>query len=474
VPEPVSTPARSRVDAVRGLWVLAAACCGCWPLGPFLVDRWFRWEGMWMNGLLLGGAVAAWGWLACEGGHARRVCSPPWLAGAAGLFLLHAGTHAYTPRLLGHGVAAFGVVCVMVGLLPTRRRAGSWGLVPLVLFSLPVMPSVQYVFGYPLRVAVAKLASLWLGGEIRAVGTGLSDGVRTVFVDAPCSGLRMLSIGLILASASAVAVQLRPWRTCLLLVAAVCSTLLGNACRAVALFVLEVRAPGGIPHSVVGLVLFSFCAGLVIWAALGLKRTQKREASPVSTRSPGPVLSAGFLLACVAVGVVPILSGASATPAAPAQPLHDWPVSWNGSPLKRMPVNPALGEFLRDFPGRMAEFQVVHTGQRMFLRWTPVPTRMLHTAEGCYRAMGGRVSPLPAVKDRHGHTWSRFSVGWQDGGETVVRQCYFAVERRPSTRKLEERVAGARSWPDASSWYWGAAGPLSSVEATLAVTVTER
>ena len=132
-----------------------------------------------------------------------------------------------------------------------------------------------------------------------------------------------------------------------------------------------------------------------------------------------------------------------------------------------------LAEWLDDFPGRIAEFQVGESNRRVVLRWTPVATRMLHPAETCYIAHGAEVSPLPAHRDRFGHLWSAFRVTRNDGRKTAMRQCYFAVPPDSAGGALEEWIREAPSWPDASSWYWARALPGSDVEATLAVTLSD-
>ena len=473
---------RGRLD-VRRLWALPAAVAACWPLGPFLADRWLNWDGMWLDGVLLGAALAAWGWLYGTDGRGRARCSPTWLGLGGAALLGYALAYGRVPRLLGHGIAALGGGFVLLGMLSAEQRRRSWGLVPLVMLSLPVMPSVQYVFGYPLRVMAAKAASLWLGGEIEVVGTGLSDGARTVFVDAPCSGLRMLWTAVILASASSLAMRLSRGRTCLMVALGVVVALLGNACRAAALFILE-GLVGSEPslHSAAGLVVFSLCAGSVVWAALVLRRGGLCDQQGANENGR-PAARAGrlstaikvfFVVSCGAAALVPFLWESGGASPANDRLVFRWPGSWNGYPLVETAVDPKLRRFLQDFPGQMAEFRVGSTDQMVFLRWTPYATRKLHTAEGCYRAMGGAVRPLPAQRDEQGHTWSRFRVVRRDGTEAVVRQCYFAVPREPTARTLEGLIAGARSWPDASSWYWAAARPGSAVEATLAVTVAER
>ncbi len=75
------------------------------------------------------------------------------------------------------------------------------GWLALLTLSLPVVSSMQFYLGYPMRLVSAEITS-WLlqpfvDGLIRE-GTTLSAHGKMVGVDAPCSGIRMLWAGLVL------------------------------------------------------------------------------------------------------------------------------------------------------------------------------------------------------------------------------------------------------------------------------------
>jgi exosortase/archaeosortase family protein len=484
---------RRAFPCAAALLLPAVAAVAAWPLGPFLTDRWLRWEGMWLDGLVLAAGLGWWVILGFRGDEAAadRRGSPGlgWVVAAAAAFAAYAGFHLQVPRLLGFGLAALGVACALVAVVPAGRRGAAWGLVPLLLLSLPVMPSVDFVFGYPLRAAVAKAASVWLGSGIRAVGVGLTDGVATVFVDAPCSGLKMLHVALLLASASALAVRLRVCSTVLLLAFGVGMALLANVWRAVALFQLELSLLDGVfSHAPVGLIVFGVPAAAIPVTGWFLRPKADRASAgrseveaPAAAGSTGSArpggVTRGLVLGLFGVAAVWAAAAPLATveieAATTEPPSFAWPTRWEGVPLVPAPMPEGLRRFLGGFPGRMAEFRLGDTGRRVFLRWTPVPTRLMHTAEGCYRARGARVTPLPAERDARGHVWSRFRAVAPDGTESTVRQAYFAVAPGSGGARLEDLIGGARSWPDASAWYWAAARPGSRVAATLAVTVTE-
>jgi exosortase/archaeosortase family protein len=87
---------------------------------------------------------------------------------------------------LGAGLAAF--------LPPSIATTPVLGL---SLLSLPLLASLQFYAGYPLRVLTAE-ASRWLlaaGFSVERSGASLLVDGRLIIVDAPCSGVQMLWLG---------------------------------------------------------------------------------------------------------------------------------------------------------------------------------------------------------------------------------------------------------------------------------------
>jgi len=404
-------------------------------------------------------------------------CAPAFSFLASLFFLLYAAFHQMMPLIFGHVLLAVGFSWLLLGLLPDSGRKGSFGLIALALLALPIMPTVQYVVGFPLRLLVAEVSSLWLGSSVRAVGTGLVSGDHTVFVDAPCSGVSMLFTALVLAAFTALVLRLSPPRTAFLIGIGFVGAVLGNVTRAVGLFVIETRiGSSDILHEGVGIINFALCALLVVWAGLRLRKGEgrgrgDRHAPPVRGRSRA---SAGFFfLSCLAAALVPFGGRIGEAAAFDGDSAIVWPRTWNGRALIEVPLDAQVKEFLGIFPGRMAEFAVCGSDERILLRWTPVATRKLHPAEGCFRAMGGTVTPLAAVRDRSAKGWSRFRVDQPDGSGLLVRQCYLALGEGGHGLDLADMIAGAdSSWPDASAWYWSAALGGSEVRSTLAVTIS--
>jgi exosortase len=139
------------------------------------------------------------------------------------------------------------------------------GLCGLLLICLPVMASLNFYLGYPLRVAAGTLAEALLQmNGIAAVreGAQLQWSGQIVAIDAPCSGVKMLWTGAYLSLSLAAMMRLSNGRTLALLIASAAIVILANAFRATSLFYVEaglILAPDFF-HDAIGLVMFAFAA----------------------------------------------------------------------------------------------------------------------------------------------------------------------------------------------------------------------
>lgn len=116
-----------------------------------------------------------------------------------------------------------------------------------------------------------------------------------------------------------------------------------------------------------------------------------------------------------------------------------WPAELDGRPLAALPLTDRETAFARDFPGRIGRFSDGH--REVIVRYVSEPTRMLHPAAECLRAIGFSVKPAPTRRDAGGHAMSCITA--RRGNETL-RVCESI------------RGAGGRSWGDVSAWYWSA------------------
>ena len=107
------------------------------------------------------------------------------------------------PPLAAGLVAVLAPACGLLAFLP--RRVAALPVAGLAVLALPLLSSLQFYAGYPLRVVTAE-ASRWLlapGFEVAREGTNLMVDGRLVIVDAPCSGVQMVWLGYFTACAVA-------------------------------------------------------------------------------------------------------------------------------------------------------------------------------------------------------------------------------------------------------------------------------
>lgn len=253
--------------------IAALQTAACWPVWPWYAAR-VR-DGSDEPWCVL--AVVAAFALILRGGErtTRQVTS---FALPAALLVTYAAAAVWLPPIFG---AALAFLAVGSSLLYWRRGtffdAGVWGLLVL---GTPLMASVQFYLGYPLRVLVGRLAAPFIhlsGFTVTVEGTLLNWGGRLVEIDAPCSGIRMLWAGMFLTCVLAAAYRLPPRTTLVYGAAAAAVVVLANVMRAAALFYIEadiVTFPSW-AHTAVGLVVF---AGMAFWGLRAAGRLRERTA----------------------------------------------------------------------------------------------------------------------------------------------------------------------------------------------------
>jgi exosortase/archaeosortase family protein len=191
----------------------------------------------------------------------------PLLGVAAGLTLIYAVAAPFAPPLI-RAVLAMGALAATWTAV-ADARAKLWPLLGLLVLSVPVIESLQFYAGYPLRLVSAAGATGLLdlaGLDVTRVGTNMSMGRHVVLVDAPCSGVRMMWTACVLVCVLA-AQRARTSFGALALAGllALPLVLAANSMRAALLFVLETRAapPDGFWHSMVGVASFTLVAVLL-------------------------------------------------------------------------------------------------------------------------------------------------------------------------------------------------------------------
>ena len=145
-----------------------------------------------------------------------------------------------------------------------------------------------------------------------------------------------------------------------------------------------------------------------------------------------------LILASILAGLVPLRKGV-ANFHKEAVNFSSWPEIFEGRELERVSLSEREKFFKRGFPGDIARFS---DGQReIVMRWVKTPTRKLHPASDCFRAIGYKIKHLPHRIDLTGVAWG----------------CFRATRSAESLRVCEKIFdeSGA-SWTDTSSWFWSA------------------
>lgn len=191
------------------------------------------------------------------------------------LVLFYAATYLpFAP--LARAIVAFTALAVTLSSLRFGKSFHA-GLFGLFYLSLPTLPTLQFFGGYPMRVVVAQLTAPILrlsGFAVMPEGTCLNWAGQMIWIDAPCSGIKMLWVGLFLTFVVLCIYELPLFKTLLLLPLVGVIILAANVFRAVALFYLEagVLSMPSWGHEYAGVIAFVLEAAGIIAIVLKLRR----------------------------------------------------------------------------------------------------------------------------------------------------------------------------------------------------------
>jgi exosortase/archaeosortase family protein len=427
------------------------------PLAMLLAALWPHWG--WMAWRMTDGSDEPWGVVALVTVllllvQARAQLRPPpgrTLAIAAVITVAAACATALVPPIFAAALAVLAVGLLFSGQLPQRSAAP---LLTLLLLTLPIIATLQFYLGFPLRAATAWLAAPTLGLlgiDVTATGAALQYGTGTVLVDAPCAGIGMLWLGSYCAALFSWWQDADARRTLVNGLVTAGLVFLANLLRNVVLFFPEsglVAWPAW-SHDAVGVLAFALAIAPSI--AFAQSRAQPSPAVVETPSGCGAAISSAahlfFVGACLLAAVVPALARVSSVsttgaPDASADPVlrHvEWPTHFRDRPLTQLALTPLELRFASRFPGAIARF--TDGRQIVIARSVTAPTRMLHPATDCFRGAGFAITAARAAVDTDGVRWNCFEVR---RGNERARVC----------ERIED--ATGRSWTDVSAWYWAA------------------
>jgi len=273
-------------DLPREWWLLGLLLAALWPHGVWLARR------------LTDGSDEPWGLLALATVlvlvlRARRELVTPTraalLAGGA-LAVLAALATFVVPPIFAAGAAMLSLAAFLASALPQRPAAP---MATLLLLSLPVIASLQFYLGYPLRLATAHAAAPLLalaGVDAQASGAALLWQGRTILVDPPCAGIGMLWVGSWAAALLSYLNDASARRTLANGCVAAAAVFVANVLRNALLFFPEaglVPAPAWL-HPAIGLAAFA-AALLPILALASRERFALRASRRRETERPAIV-----------------------------------------------------------------------------------------------------------------------------------------------------------------------------------------
>ncbi|MFC7338164.1 exosortase/archaeosortase family protein [Haloferula chungangensis] len=367
------------------------------------------------------------------------------LVSAALLSFIQFGGVLHYPLLIG-------LLAIAAIAFSVKMPRGKAGTIALLVLSLPLVASLDFYAGYPLRLIAAEITTflLKLGGiPVEKSGVMLIDGDRLVGIDPPCAGIRMLWTSSFVAAVLAARMRLSWLRTLALLAVALACVIVGNGVRAAIVFFPEsgrVEWPDW-AHPGAGLLVH----GAVLLAVFGFAGRLNEAGNRWSLK---PWWQGPRNIAKVSVGILLVGAGLFLTSLVRHRPAPGsaatWPTMLDGVSLLPQPLSPMEQSFARSFPGEIAKFR--WGDAEVIMRRSHQATRMMHPSSDCLRAAGYETHSEAVFRDADGQLWGA-SLALRDGKRWLVHERYVSENGDACT--------------DASAWYWQAmlhpdAGPWTA------------
>ncbi|MDQ8186574.1 archaeosortase/exosortase family protein [Pelagicoccus sp. SDUM812002] len=401
----------------------------------------------WYGARMLDGSDEPWGVLALATGFGFsflgvRQCFAFWrYLVAAMLMLLPLVSGVFMTPL----IQSLFVALSLASLLVDRR---CWvGHVGLFVLALPLISSLQFYGGFPLRWVIGKASSALLGVlgfGVEAQGTMLHWRGEVVAIDAPCSGVQMLWSSVFLACLM-ICIHKPNFRGSLLVLqVAGVSAFLGNVLRNVLLFFLEsgVWNIGKWGHDPIGLIVFAMVLAAIVWVGGRVKggaAPSKSILVRTSLDRVGPPTCLVLVLGCVGFSNIESARRLPEGTIASADILDSIQEDLYREGWYEIPLEPRAVEYAKGFPGKIELYG--RDERRLAVRVIDRATRRYHLSADCYRAIGYDTEPMPIFMAVDGSLWGRV-MATRDGECLEVR----------------ERVVSqdGQAWTDPSSWFWSA------------------
>ncbi|WP_309028051.1 archaeosortase/exosortase family protein [Pelagicoccus enzymogenes] len=426
---------RGDVRSFRFLCSLALLVV-CWP-----TVRWYA-------ARMVDGSDEPWGVLALGAavgfaflGRRRPVPSCRYVMAAGFLLVPLAAPFLMTPLVY----ALFVFLAVAALWADSRIWIGHAGLFVL---ALPLISSLQFYGGFPLRWLIGKMSAAvlsFLGWGVEARGTVMHWRGEMVVIDAPCSGVQMLWGSAFLACVM-ICIQKPNLRgSVLLLQVASFSAFIGNVLRNVLLFFVESKL-WDLPdwgHDGVGMIVFALVLAVIV--AAGSQLRAKAASPPRAVDPRRSAVSAScplFLFLVLALLVVTRPDTVSALPegrVVRADIMDTIRSELFEEGWVAFPLDERSAAYAKGFPGAIELFG--KDERRLVVRVIERATRRYHLSADCYRAIGYATEPMPLFREVDGSMWGRVLAS-RDGEKVEVRERVVSLD--------------GQSWTDPSSWFWSA------------------
>lgn len=365
-------------------------------------------------------------------------------------------TYSFLPPMLRAVIAVTSLtLTISIWRFGKLFHVGIW---TLFLLSLPIISSLQFYLGYPMRIIVGEATTLLLkinGLNVFREGVGIHFGEKLIWIDAPCSGIKMLWTGILLSAILVIIYRLNLAKSLIALAISTVIIFIGNIFRAVSLFYLEaeiIKMPE-FTHSAIGVICFVLtCVGIVV--LMQKFRAEKVEfVENNSTTNVSNSLICIFSIICLISVLYPVLLPSNTkTPITNSTTV--FPNIFEDRYLKELELTEKEKVFLEDFPGEVKRFT---DGEReIVIRYVNQATRKLHPSADCFTAIGYQIKPTALKIDTEQNRWS----------------CFQASKNGEKLKVCERIYSESESWTDVSTWYWSALNDVNST-GYWAVTVAE-